>query len=73
MAGQAFRRSKLIFAALHALNGMAKDSSEYDNALASLPNYFSRGKGGKKAVNKTHVHMAHVRKSTTAHNIAKRK
>jgi len=75
MAGQPLERSIKIVKMLQALTGMGLQvfSKEHTALLKRIPQYFSRGKSGKKARNKSPAHMANVRASIKKHNVDKRR
>jgi len=72
---KAFSRSIAMMSAIMAINARstAFNVVETQNNLAGVGVYRSRGKSGKTARNKTPAHMANVRSSRTARNVAKRK
>jgi hypothetical protein len=73
MPHQPFKRAKILFNMLGALDILMPGSAIYQDQLSKIPTYFSRGKSGKSAHKTGHKHMASVRKAKAAHNIAKRK
>ena len=75
MKGQPYRRSIQIVAAITAINGeFGGDTVKLRNALKTLPDYVSRGKGGGYTVVNHHGknHMAIKRASQSAKNVKAR-